>query len=340
MNEGARRVLEPIGALAAAVAVGALFLAALGADPLDAFAALLRGAFGDRIALENTLVRMGPLVLIGLGIALAFRCGVWNIGAEGQLYVGALVATAVSTRALPDAPAVVLLPLCVGAGVAAGALWAGVAAALRVRRGVSEVLSTLLLNFVAVLAVAYAVHGPLQEAAATYPQSDPLPGAALLGALPGLQRVHGGFVLVALLPFAIWMLLFRSAAGLRLRAVGLSPEASRYAGISPARETVRVLLLSGGLAGLAGTLEVLGVTGRLYENLSPGYGFSAIAAALLARLHPIGVLPSAALLAALATGSGAMQRHADVPAVAVQVIEAAVILFSVGFALPRAARGS
>lgn len=340
MNGRALRVLEPLGALLAAAAVGAVLLAALGADPLAAFAALLRGAFGDRIALENTLVRMGPLVLIGLGIALAFRCGVWNIGAEGQLYVGALVATAVSTRVFPDAPAIVLLPLCIGAGTAAGALWAGVAAGLRVQRGVSEVLSTLLLNFVAVLAVAYAVHGPLQEAAGAYPQSDALPDAALLVALPGLRRVHAGFILVSLLPFAVWALLFRSAAGLRLRAVGLSPEASRYTGISPARETVRVLLLSGGLAGLAGTLEVMGVTARLYENLSPGYGFSAIAVALLARLHPIGVLPSAALFAALASGSGAMQRHADVPAGTVQVIEAAVILFSVGFALPRRVRGA
>jgi simple sugar transport system permease protein len=335
----ARGLLEPLAAIAAAALVAALLLLALGADPRLAFSALVDGALGDRLAVENTIVRMGPLVLIGLGIALAFRCGVWNIGAEGQLYLGALAATFVATRAAPEAPSAVLVPLLAAGGIAAGALWGGIAAALRVTRGGSEVLSTILLNFVAVLAVGYAVHGPLQEAAGTYPQSDALPDAARLVSLPGLSRVHAGFALIALLPPAIWLLLFRSSAGLRLRAVGLSPEASLFAGISPARETVLVLLLSGGLAGLAGALEVSGVTGRLFENLSPGYGFTAIAVALLARLHPLGVLPSAAFFAALASGSGAMQRLAGVPAVTVQVIEALVILFSVGFALPRRVGG-
>jgi simple sugar transport system permease protein len=193
------------------------------------------------------------------------------------------------------------------------------------------VLSTIMLNFIAVLLVAYAVHGPLQELARSYPQSDAFPLAARL---PGLGRVHGGLLLVFALPAAIWFLLFRTAAGLRLRCVGLSPEAARYAGILPERETVRILLISGGLAGLAGTLEVSGVTGRLFENLSSGYGFTAIAVALLARLHPLGGLPAAAFFAALATGSGAMQRVAHVPSVTVQIIEALVILFSVGMPIP------
>ena len=270
-------------------------------------------------------------MLIGLAVAVAFRCGLWNIGGEGQLYVGALAATAVATGL--DLPFVLFFALA--AGVAAGAGWAGVAAVLRVSRGVSEVLSTLMLNFIAILAVAWAVHGPLQEVAAGYPQSDALPDAARLWTWPGLVRVHAGLLFALVLPALLWLLMFRSAAGLRLRAMGLSPEAARYAGVSPARETVRVLLLSGGLAGLAGALEICGVTGRLFQNLSPGYGFTAIAVALLARLHPIAVLPSALFFAALASGSGAMQRVADVPSVTVQVIEALVILFSVGFALPR-----
>ncbi len=330
-----RALLQPLGAIAAGSALASLLLAALGADPLLALGALARGAFGDAYALENTLVRMGPLVLIGLGVAIAFRCGVWNIGGEGQLYVGALAATWVATRLLPDAPAALLVPALAVAGAAAGSAWGGIAAGLKVGRGVSEVLSTILLNFVAILAVSYAVHGPLQELAGSYPQSDAFPDAALLGVLPGTQRAHWGLVLALLLPVAGWVFLFRSAAGLRVRAVGLAPEAARYAGISPARETTRVLLLSGGLAGLAGALEIAGVTARLFENLSPGYGFTAIAVALLARLQPLAVLPAAVFFAALASGSGAMQRVAGVPAVTVQVIEALVIFFSVGFALPR-----
>jgi simple sugar transport system permease protein len=321
-------VSRALVAVGAALALSAVFLALLGADPLRALGALVEGAFGDRIALENTLVRSGPLVLIGLAVAIAFRCGLWNIGGEGQLYVGALAATAVATRL--ELPAVLVFALV--AGVAAGAGWAGIAAVLRVSRGVSEVLSTLLLNFIAILAVAWAVHGPLQEVAGAYPQSDALPDAARL---PALVRVHAGLLFALVLPVLLWLLMFRSAAGLRLRAMGLAPDAARYAGVSPARETLRVLLISGGLAGLAGALEVCGVTGRLFQNLSPGYGFTAIAVALLARLHPIAVLPSALFFAALASGSGAMQRVAGVPSVTVQVIEALVILFSVGFALPR-----
>jgi len=328
-----RPALEPLVATLGALALGALFLLALGADPARALAALLRGAFGDVLALENTLVRAGPLVLTGLAVALAFRAGVWNIGAEGQLCVGALAATALATRVAPGAPALVLIPLSLTAGMASGALWAGVAALLKVRRGVSEVLGTLILNFIAVLAVAWAVHGPLQEIAATYPQSDLLPRGAELPLLPGSRRLHAGLLLALLLPGALWMLLFRTAAGLRLRAVGLAPEAARYAGISPARQTVLALGLSGALAGLAGALEVSGVTHRLFENLSPGYGFTAIAVALLARLHPLGVLPAGLFFAVLASGAGAMQRSADVPSVAVHVIEGLVILLSVGFAL-------
>ncbi len=325
-------LLAPLAAVAAATVLGGIFLALLGLDPAGALVALGRGAFGDRVALENTLVKMGPLVLVGLAVALAFRCGVWNIGGEGQLYAGALAATALAVGLGSVAPAPLALTLALAGGMLAGGMWGGLAGLLKVRRGVSEVLSTLMLNFVAILAVAWAVHGPLQEAAATYPQSDPFP--ARLPFLPGL-RVHSGLLLAALLPVLLWGLLFRTAAGLRLRAVGLAPDAARYAGISPERETLRVLVLSGALAGLAGAVEVAGVTGRLFEKISPGYGFTAIAVALLARLHPLAVLPAAAFFAALASGGGAMQRVAGVPSVTVQVIEALVIFFSVSFSIAR-----
>ena len=332
-----RASLQSVVAAAVAVVVAGTALALLGADPVRALRALVVGAFGDSLALETTAVRAAPLLLVGLGVALSFRCGIWNIGGEGQLNVGALTATALVTRALGPDPGLLALPLALGAGALAGAAWAAIAALLRIHRGVSEVLSTILLNFIAALLIAWAVHGPLQEASGAYPQSDAFPDAARLALLPGMTRAHVGLVLAAALPFGLWVLLFRSAAGLRLRAVGFSPDAARYAAVSPDRETLRVLLISGALAGLAGAIEVTGVTGRLFENLASGYGFTAIAVALLARLHPIGVLPSAIVFAALAAGSGAMQRAAAVPSVAVQVIEALVIFFSIGFALPRRA---
>jgi simple sugar transport system permease protein len=330
-----RALLAPLAATAVALAVAGVWLALLGADPLQALRALVGGAFGDSLALESTALRAGPLALVGLGVALSFRCGIWNIGGEGQLNTGALAATALVTRGLGAEPSALALPLALVAGAGAGAAWAAIAALLRVHRGVSEVLSTILLNFIAALGIAWAVHGPLQEASGAYPQSDPFPEAARLALLPGLTRAHVGLLLAAALPAVLWVVLFRSAAGLRLRGVGLSPDAARYAGVSPERETVRVLVISGALAGLAGALEVTGVTGRLFENLATGYGFTAIAVALLARLHPLGILPSALVFAALASGSGAMQRAAAVPSVAVQVIEALVIFFSVGFALPK-----
>jgi simple sugar transport system permease protein len=326
----ARGVLETLAALAAVVLLAAAMLVVVGVNPGIAADALARGAFGDVRAIENTLIRLCPLLLVGLAVAMAFRAGVWNIGGEGQICVGALLATAVATRWLPSAPGFVLLPSVLIAGAAAGAMLAGIAATLRVTRGVSEVLSTLMLNFIAVLAVSWAVHGPLEELAGGYPQSDRLPDAARLGTVPGLVRVHWGIVIALLAPLLAWWMLFRTAMGLRLRAVGLGARAARYAGIVPERETLRVMAISGGLAGLAGALEVAGVTGRLFEKIAGGYGFSAIAVALLARLHPLAVIPAAVVFAALATGSGAMQRSAGVPPVAVHVIEGLIILLSVG----------
>jgi simple sugar transport system permease protein len=333
-----RALREPLLAIGAAIGLAVAFLLALGIDPADALGALVRGALGDALALETTLLRMSPLVLVGLAVAIAFRAGVWNIGGEGQLYAGALAATAIGTALAPALPASLLLPAALGGGALAGGLLAAIAGVLRVRRNVSEVLSTILLNFIAALAVAWAVHGPLREASGAYPQSEPLAEAARLAVLPGFRRVHAGLLASALLPVALFVLLFRTAAGIRLRAVGLAPEVARYAGMSPPRELAGVLVLSGAIAGLAGAIEVCGVTGRLFENLSAGYGFTAIAVALLARLHPLAVIPSGAFFAALAAGSGAMQRQAGVPSVTVQVIEAFAILFSVSFALRAAQR--
>lgn len=322
-------LLRPLATVAVALGTAGLLLALLGHPPEAALRALLRGAFGDAAAWTATLHKAAPLLLTGLAVAVSFRSGVWNIGAEGQLLAGALLATAVATGPAAGAPAIVLLPSVLAAGAAGGALFGAAAGALRAWRGVSEVISTILLNFIALHLVAFAVQGPLQEAAASYPQSAALPEAARV---PSLGRVHAGVPLALGLAVATWLLVFRTAFGFRLRAVGLSPEASRFAGISPERYGVAVLVLAGGLAGLAGALEVSGVTLRLYERLSPGYGYTAIAVALLARLHPLAVVPSALFFGALEAGAGSMQRAAGVPSVVTEIVQALVILVSIGFA--------
>jgi simple sugar transport system permease protein len=328
--------MRSVLAAGAALAFVAGVLALLGYAPARALAALGAGAVGSEAAWTATLLKASPLLYTGLAVALCFRCGVWNIGAEGQLLVGALAATAVATRVLAGMPPAVLLPAVALSGALAGAGWGAIAGLLRARRGVSEVISTILLNFVAIQLLALAVQGPLQEAAGAYPQSDALPAA---GRLPAWGRIHAGVAVALLAAVAARWLLFRSAPGFRMRAVGLSPRAARFAGISPERYAVLTLLLAGGLAGLAGAIEVAGVTGRLYQGLSAGTGYTAIAVALLARLQPLAVIPSALFFGALEAGAGAMQREAGVPAVVTQVVQGIAILLSAAFAV-RGAWGS
>lgn len=316
-------------ALAAGLLLLAVGLEGAGHSAGPALAALWRGAFGSPDAIFSSLLpRAIPLIIIGLGIGLAFRAGAFNIGAEGQFYAGAIVATWVGL-ALGGWPRAVAVPVVLITATLAGMAWAAVPALLRVRFGVLEVISTLLLNFVAEALVSWMVVGPLQEARHVYPQSDPLPLAARLPQLPG-TRLHLGLALALLLALGLWVLGRWTLAGLRLRAVGLNPDAAEtMGGVRPLRVLALALIASGACAGLAGGSEVSGTTFALFQNLSPGYGFTGIAVALLARLHPLGTVLTGLLFAALEAGAGAMQRDAGVPAVAVYVVEAVVILIVV-----------
>jgi simple sugar transport system permease protein len=302
-------------------------LAIAGYDASRALGALWEGSVGSTYALGSaTLVRTVPLLLAGLAVALAFRAGVWNIGAEGQILAGAAAAAAVS---IAWAPALGrgALPVGLLAGLLAGAAWVGPPALLRQRFGVLEVISTIMMNFVALYFVGWLVRGPMQEPLGIYPQSPELPDAARMPRMFAAARVHWGLPLALAASVGLWWVLAHTAAGFRIRASGASPSAARTAGlIDVSRTTTRAFLASGALAGLAGAVEVTGVTFALYENLSPGYGFTAIAVALLARLHPLIVVPSALLFGALDAGAGAMQRDAGVPSVIVSVITALLIL--------------
>jgi len=322
-------------ALAAVVvaAIGgatAALLVAIGFPVGPGLAALWTGSFGSWYAFTSaTLVRAVPLMLTGSAVALAFRGGVLNIGGEGQLLVGAAAAAGVALT-MPAA-AGLAIPVGIAAALSAaaigGALWAAVAAHLRVRYGVLEVISTIMLNFVALHVVSYLVRGPLQEPTRVYPQSATIADALHLPRILGAGRLHSGFLLALVLALVAGWMLRHTAAGFRLVATGESPAAAASAGgIDVRSTTTRVFLVSGALAGLAGGVEVLGVTFALYENISPGYGYTAIAVALLARLDPWRVVVTGVLFGALEAGAGAMQRDAGVPATMVAVIEAALIL--------------
>jgi simple sugar transport system permease protein len=320
------RFLPLVAAVLAGIAVLAVTLLATGHDPIIAMGAMWRGAFGswDTI-LSAVLPRSIPLIIIGLGIGLAFRAGALNIGAEGQFYAGAIAATWAGLH-LNGWPAPLAIAALLITSILAGVVWVAVPVLLRVRFGVLEVISTLLLNFVADALVSWMVQGPLQEAKRIYPQSDPIAVSARLPQVPG-TRLHLGLLLAVVLALGLWLIYRRTLWGFQLRATGAGPLAARIAGrIDTNRMIATALLLSGGIAGLAGGTEVSGVSYALFQSLSPGYGFTGIAVALLARLDPLGTLATGLLFGALEAGAGGLQREAGVPAVLVYLIEAVIII--------------
>ena len=308
------------------VMMGGLELA--GYDSMGAMVALWQGAFGSwYVFSSNTMVRAVPLIVIGFGFALALHGGGLNIGAEGQFYAGAVAATWVGllVGSWPSGLAILMLWL---AAAVAGMLWMVLPVVLRIRYGVFEAISTLLLNFVAVSLVSYMVQGPLQESSGIYPQSDQIAIGARIPFVAG-TRLHWGIAPTLLGAMLLWLVLNRTLWGFHLRAVGKGPVAAVISGrVNVGRTLAAALLWSGALSGLAGGFEISGVSYALYQNLSPGYGFTAIAVALLGRLHPAGIVVSGVLFGALEAGAGAMQRDAGVPSVAVYVVEAAVIIIA------------
>jgi ABC-type uncharacterized transport system permease subunit len=320
------RLAWAIGAVILGLAILTAGLEAAGYDAASALAALWSGAFGSWYALTSaTLVRSVPLILIGLGIAIAFRAGAFNIGAEGQFYAGAIAATWVGLR-VAGYPAPIGVVAVLLASALAGAAWVAIPVWLKLRFGVIEVISTLLLNFVAESLVSLMVQGPLQERGHIYPQSDTIAASAWLPLLGG-TRLHAGFLLALFLGVVLWFLFTHTLWGFRLRAVGVGPRAAEVSGgVDSQKMGAVALFLSAAMAGLAGGVEVSGVSHALFQNLSPGYGFTGIAVALLGGLHPIGAVFAGILFGALEAGAGAMQREAGVPAVAVYVVEAVIII--------------
>ncbi len=286
----------------------------------------------------DMLVHATPLIITGLAVAIAFRAGIWNIGADGQFIAGATAAAWVGVSA-HAAIGWLTLPLALIAGAIAGGVWAAIAAWLRSRFGVLEVISTIMLNFIATYGASYLVRGPLQEPTHVFPQTSSIVAEAHLPILVAGTRLHWGFVLGLLLAAATWWVMKYSAVGFRIRASGVNPFAARSAGlIQVERVTSMAFIVSGAIAGIAGAIEVSGVTFALYENISPGYGYTAIAVALLAGLNPLGVIGTGILFGALETAASTMQRNVGIPATTASMIEAAVILVVIGIAQVRSRR--
>ncbi len=329
-RSAALAVAQPLAAVALAGAIISLVLIALGASPVGVFLAIADGAFGSWLAFTDTVVKATPLIFTGLAVSLAFSAALWNIGADGQLMAGAIAAGAVGPH-LGALPAPVAIAVMVAAGAAGGAGWGAIAGWLRARRDVNEVIGTIMLNFIALQLLSFAVHGPLQEPTRSYPASAAIAASAEMYTFLAPSRLNAGIVIALVTAAGCYLLLFRTTFGFQLRAMGNNRRAARFFGIPIARLTIAVMVLSGALAGLAGAVQVSAVTHRLYERISPGWGFEAIAVALVARLHPLAIVPAALFFGALDNGSQAMQRAEGVSPVLVQVIQGLVILILLAF---------
>lgn len=335
MAAAAQAVAFPVAAVLVAMLAGAALLAVNGFNGWDIFTVMFDGVFQDQRAVAEVLLKAIPLISIGVGLCVAFRCNIWNIGAEGQFYAGAVAATAIGV-AFDGLSPWLYVPLVMIAGAIAGALWAGIAGVLKIWFRASEIVTTIMLNYVAIISTSYLVTGPLKDAAAAYPQSARLLKEAWMPRILPPTRLHIGILVAVALAILIYIFLFRMSAGYAVRVVGINANAARFAGISVPRNIMIAITISGAMAGLAGAFEIAGVTHRLYQNISPGYGFEGIAVALLANNNPLGAIFSGTLFAALRSGSELMQINAQVPQVLASVIQGMVILSVVAFGVYRA----
>jgi general nucleoside transport system permease protein len=316
----------PIVALVFAAAFCAVLVMFSGASPFQVFGLMITGAFGTQFAFLETLTRATPLIFTGLAAAVAFRAKLWNIGAESQLYLGAVMTVALGTGLLP-LPSVILWPVLMMAAVMGGALALSVPTFLKTRFGVDEVVTTLLLNFVVLLLVSLLLDGLLKDAGGLgWPQSKKVIADAQLPKLIKGKRLHLGFLFALGIAAVIWFIDRKTVLGFEMRAVGHNPKAAQFAGINVSAVLAKTAIISGGLAGLAGWSEVTGLKGNLTLDLSPGFGYTGIVVAMLAMLHPLGVVLSAIFVAAVFVGADAMSRTAGVPSYIAQVMVAVALL--------------
>ncbi len=341
LGSALNKIAVPVLAVFTALVVGAIVILISGGNPLLAYKGLWEGAFGSPKAISETLVWSTPYILAGLAVALAFRGGLFNIGAEGQLALGAVAAAWVG-YALPKVlntsiPPIIHVLLAVGAGVLAGGIWGGIPGWLKARFGSHEVINTIMMNYIALLITSFLLNGPMKDPNPlnVVARTPNIAESARIGRIfagspdPILNtlRVHWGTVIAFIVAFLVWWLLWKTTKGFEIRTVGMNPDAARYSGVNVGRTIILTMFLSGALAGLAGALEVTALNYRHELSFSLGYGFDAIAIALLGRTHPAGVVLAAILFGAMRNGATRMQFLTQIPVDIISVVQALILLF-------------
>jgi len=318
--------LKSVWAVLIALAFGAGLILVTGHDPLTAYKELFSGAFLDYWGFSATLVKLCPLLLAGLAVALPLRVGLFNIGAEGQIYMGGLFATLVALYG-PELNSVIGILLCAAGGMVGGALWAAIPALLKAYRDLNEVIVTLLLNYVAINIVSYAVSGPLMAENAPYPYSAEIREDLWLPYVMPSTDAHVGVIVAVAAAIILSLTMRYTSIGYSLQTVGENPHAARYAGMSVRRHIMASMLVGGSLAGLAGTFEVMGLKHRLFHLFSAGYGYDGIVIAFLAGTNAVGTIVAATFMAGLESGANMMQRAVGVPVTVVEAIKGLVVIF-------------
>lgn len=331
------RPLIPVAAIMLTFALTATLILLVNANPLEAYYYFLLDPLSSRTKALEVLVKATPLLLTGAAVTFAFSAGYWNIGAEGQLYAGATAATAIGLQ-MEGVPAWLAIPLMIVGGFGAGMLWALVPALMKVKLAIDEVVTTLLLNSVALFAVSALLNGPWRNPISHWPQSPDIAATAIFPRLIPRSRLHLGFVVAVVTIIVLWFVLKRTAFGLKMRAVGLSPQAAKFAGINVDRTMLTAALVSGGIAGLAGVSEIAGLHYHLIDAISPGYGYTGIIIATLGTLNAWGVALAAVFIGLIDTGAQTVSRALGVPAYLGDVIQATLLLVTLGMLLLRSYR--
>ena len=326
------RALIPLASILLTFLITSGVVLAYGANPLQAAYYFLIDPLSNPVRLIEVLVKTTPLLLTGIAVAFAFAGGYWNIGVEGQLYMGATAATAIGLQ-MHNTPAWLALPLVIVGGILAGMAWATLPAVMKVRLKIDEVVTTLLLNYVAIFFVSAILNGPWRDPVSQWPQSPEIAASAIFPRLIPRSRLHLGFILALLVVLGVWFVLSRTSFGLKMKAVGFNIEAARFSGINVGRTMLMVALISGGIAGLAGASEVAGIHFHLIDAISPGYGYTGIIIATLGALNPIGVSLAAVFIGLIDTGAQTVSRALGVPIYLGDVLQATLLLVTLGMLL-------
>lgn len=319
------KLLIPVISVVFAFVVGAILISAIGGNPIDAFAYLFKGAFGNSTNIGKTLVKATPLIFTGLAATFAYRCGIFNLGAEGQFIIGAVTSIWISVS-LKGISGISLLILSLVMGTIAGGIWGAIPGILKITRGLNEMIVSIMLNYIAVLFMGYLYTNPLMEG--NLPQTEAVDDSLKLGHVFG-SNVHTGFIISIVCAILVYYFLFYTSKGFKLRAVGMNDTAAMYNGVSVKKFMIMSFIVSGAIAGIGGSIELHGVQYRLMSGFGTGYGFDGVAIALIGQLNPIGTVLVAYLFAVLRTGANTMQVGTGMPTAVIDIIQALVIVFAV-----------